>query len=154
MTRTRHLLAASASIALIALGVGCGDEESAQQKTTTTTFKKLNPPTTAPPATTKPTKKPTKTSADPDPATPVDGPVTGKTTDDGKSLFASTCGGCHTLAAAGTSGRVGPNLDDLRPAVDRVLAAIKAGPGVMPEELYDGADARAVAEFVAGSAGG
>ena len=30
----------------------------------------------------------------------------------GKAVFASAgCGGCHTLAAAGTSGNVGPNLD-------------------------------------------
>ncbi len=30
----------------------------------------------------------------------------------GKKLFASTCGSCHTLSAAGTSGVIGPNLDD------------------------------------------
>lgn len=30
----------------------------------------------------------------------------------GKVLFSSKCGICHTLAAAGTSGNVGPNLDD------------------------------------------
>jgi mono/diheme cytochrome c family protein len=30
----------------------------------------------------------------------------------GKQLFVQACGGCHTLADAGTSGTVGPNLDD------------------------------------------
>ncbi|MEX2612925.1 MAG: c-type cytochrome, partial [Gaiellaceae bacterium] len=31
----------------------------------------------------------------------------------GKQLFLdSTCGGCHTLADAGTRGTIGPNLDD------------------------------------------
>jgi mono/diheme cytochrome c family protein len=30
----------------------------------------------------------------------------------GKKLFTTTCGSCHTLAAAGTSGTIGPNLDD------------------------------------------
>ena len=30
----------------------------------------------------------------------------------GKTLFISKCGGCHTLAAAGTTGTIGPNLDD------------------------------------------
>jgi mono/diheme cytochrome c family protein len=30
----------------------------------------------------------------------------------GKVLFGTKCGICHTLAAAGTSGAVGPNLDD------------------------------------------
>jgi mono/diheme cytochrome c family protein len=29
----------------------------------------------------------------------------------GKTLFISTCGGCHTLADAGTKGQIGPNLD-------------------------------------------
>jgi mono/diheme cytochrome c family protein len=30
----------------------------------------------------------------------------------GKTLFSQNCGGCHTLADAGTTATVGPNLDD------------------------------------------
>ena len=30
----------------------------------------------------------------------------------GKKLFIQACGGCHTLADAGTSGSIGPDLDD------------------------------------------
>ena len=30
----------------------------------------------------------------------------------GKELFVNRCGGCHTLADAGTNGRIGPDLDD------------------------------------------
>jgi len=30
----------------------------------------------------------------------------------GKTLFSQNCGGCHTLADAGTTGNLGPNLDD------------------------------------------
>jgi len=30
----------------------------------------------------------------------------------GKKLFVQACGGCHTLADAGTNGTIGPNLDD------------------------------------------
>jgi mono/diheme cytochrome c family protein len=30
----------------------------------------------------------------------------------GKMLFQQKCGGCHTLANAGTTGVIGPNLDD------------------------------------------
>jgi mono/diheme cytochrome c family protein len=30
----------------------------------------------------------------------------------GRTLFVQKCGSCHTLAEAGTSGQVGPNLDD------------------------------------------
>lgn len=45
------------------------------------------------------------------------GGVTGTTPADGKKVFTGVggCGSCHTLAAAGTTGTVGPNLDkDLR----------------------------------------
>ena len=30
----------------------------------------------------------------------------------GKQLYVKACGGCHTLADAGTAGTIGPNLDD------------------------------------------
>jgi mono/diheme cytochrome c family protein len=36
----------------------------------------------------------------------------GADTNAGKQLFATNCGGCHTLADAGTTGTIGPNLDD------------------------------------------
>ena len=69
-----------------------------------------------------------------------------------KQLFQGQCGFCHTLAAAGTSGRVGPNLDRLRPTRQRVLDAIAAGgrrTGLMPPGLFTGRDALNVATFVA-----
>ena len=72
----------------------------------------------------------------------------------GKSTFASTCGGCHTLSAAGTNGQVGPNLDDMKPDEETVLSAIERGPGVMPENLLEGAKAEEVATYVAENAGG
>src|SRR5512144_1548577 len=74
----------------------------------------------------------------------------------GKDLFASTCGGCHTLAAAQTTGTVGPNLDDLKPDQATVQAAIQnggTGSGAMPANLLTGAEAQQVAAFVAASAG-
>ena len=42
------------------------------------------------------------------------------------------CGGCHTLAAAGSSGAGGPNLDYLRPSAGAVAAQVAAGGGGMP----------------------
>ena len=37
----------------------------------------------------------------------------------GEAVFAAAgCGGCHTLEAAGSSGSVGPNLDDAKPDHD------------------------------------
>lgn len=73
---------------------------------------------------------------------------------DPKQVFASTCGGCHTLAAADTSGKVGPNLDDLKPDAARVVQAIEGGPGSMPENLVEGEEAQSVADYVAENAGG
>ena len=72
---------------------------------------------------------------------------------DPKQVFANTCGGCHTLAAADTSGKVGPNLDELKPDAARVVRAIETGPSQMPENLLEGAQAQAVADYVAASAG-
>jgi cytochrome c553 len=72
------------------------------------------------------------------------------------STFASTCGSCHTLAAADTDATVGPNLDDLQPDSAMVMAAIEnggAGSGVMPAGLLSGEEAQAVADYVAKSAG-
>ena len=77
----------------------------------------------------------------------------GQTAGSGRELFANTCGGCHTLAAADTSGQSGPNLDDLQPDADRVRDAIAEGPGIMPENLYEGDEADQVAQFVADNAG-
>lgn len=68
--------------------------------------------------------------------------------------FATTCGGCHTLKAAGTNGQVGPNLDQLKPDAETVKDAIKRGPSVMPENLLKGAEADEVAQYVAENAGG
>jgi mono/diheme cytochrome c family protein len=72
----------------------------------------------------------------------------------GHDLFVSTCSSCHTLEAAGARGAVGPNLDDLSPSRETVLSAIAEGPSSMPANLLEGADAEAVADFVAESAGG
>ena len=52
----------------------------------------------------------------------------------GKTVFlgSAACGGCHTLADAGSSGNVGPNLDDLKPSAERVAAQVTNGGGAMP----------------------
>src|SRR3954449_5950364 len=75
----------------------------------------------------------------------------------GRHFFAKNCGTCHTLAAAQTAGRVGPNLDQLRPPEKLVLDAIDKGrargAGQMPAELLVGKEAEDVASFVAAVAG-
>lgn len=76
----------------------------------------------------------------------------------GKKVFLELsmpqCGLCHTLADAGATGPVGPNLDDLMPTADRVRTAVTNGIGPMPpnqdltKEQVD-----AVAAYVAAVAG-
>ena len=78
----------------------------------------------------------------------------GPTAASGEELFKQRCGSCHTLAAAGTDGTVGPNLDELAPDAARVQQAIEDAPGVMPENLAEGEEAQRIAEYVAGAAGG
>ena len=86
-----------------------------------------------------------------DPANPPKpAPPTGGETD-GKAIFASAgCGGCHTLAAAGSDGNVGPNLDQSQPSLELAIDRITNGQGGMPS--FDGQlseeQIQAVAEFV------
>lgn len=75
----------------------------------------------------------------------------------GRTLFVSTCGGCHALAEAKTTGTAGPNLDDLAPdeaLVEQAIAQGGTGSGVMPPGLLTGGDAKEVAAYVAAAAGG
>ena len=89
----------------------------------------------------------------------------------GKQLFVKTCGGCHTLKDAGTTGATGPNLDDafagakspnfaskdteqtIRDVVRGQIAYAEADPGTnhpgMPPDLLRGQDAKNVAAYVA-----
>jgi mono/diheme cytochrome c family protein len=51
----------------------------------------------------------------------------------GKQVFASAgCTGCHTLEAAGSSGNVGPNLDQAKPDRDLIHLRVTKGKGAMP----------------------
>ena len=78
----------------------------------------------------------------------------------GLELFQINCGACHTLAAAGTDGLVGPNLDERfgtgpksslqKSTYTTVLTTIQNGlRGRMPKGILQGAQAKAVAQFVA-----
>jgi len=75
----------------------------------------------------------------------------------GQDLFVDNCGTCHTLDAAGTQGSIGPNLDEAQVDEAEVLEVIAnggRGSGNMPANLVTGADAQAVAKFVAASGPG
>jgi cbb3-type cytochrome c oxidase subunit III len=74
---------------------------------------------------------------------------------DGKAIFKGECSSCHTLKAAGATGTVGPNLDQLKPAEARVVKQVTNGGAIMPafKGRLSPAQIRAVAKFVASSAG-
>jgi mono/diheme cytochrome c family protein len=60
-------------------------------------------------------------------------PAAGGSTAAGKAVFESAgCGSCHTLADAGTSGAVGPNLDEAMPPDELVVGRVTNGMGAMP----------------------
>src|SRR4051794_15640767 len=71
---------------------------------------------------------------------------------DGKAVFTARCGSCHTLSTAGTSGQVGPNLDDVSLDAAQIQQIVRNGRGGMPsfEGLSD-TEVQAVANFVAGT---
>ena len=51
----------------------------------------------------------------------------------GKAVFGSAgCSGCHTLADAHATGTVGPNLDQLKPALAKIIHQVNVGGGPMP----------------------
>ena len=67
----------------------------------------------------------------------------------GKAVFASAgCGGCHTLAAAGSGGNVGPNLDKAKPPTELVVTRVTKGQGVMPA-FADSLSAQQIADVAA-----
>jgi len=82
---------------------------------------------------------PASTSAAPSPSpsttapAPAPGPATKGDPAAGKAVFTSAgCSGCHTLKAAGATGNVGPNLDQLKPAEAIVVHQVENGGGAMP----------------------
>ena len=60
------------------------------------------------------------------------------------------CGVCHTLQAAGSSGDIGPNLDQLKSSMDRIVYVVTNGIGVMQawEGILSYEDIEAVAYYV------
>ncbi len=80
----------------------------------------------------------------------------GTTAAAGKLVFAKAgCGGCHTLKDAGSSGNVGPNLDQLKPSQAIVVKQVTNGGGGMPpfKGQLSPAEINAVAAYVSSVAG-
>ena len=104
-----------------------------------------------------------------------EGHVENASSGNGEALFKEHCGQCHTLADAGTQGRIGPNLDDafehvrsdepgqgfdestirdvVRGQIAYPVEEPPTGEPGMPADLVEGEDADAVASYVASVAG-
>jgi len=133
------------ALALVALvlavgfvAVGCGGEEEASPTPDTVTG------TTTETTTSETTTTETEPGGEGDAAA-------------GKEVFLGTsgCGTCHTLADAGTSGTVGPNLDDAQPSYDLVVDRVTNGLGGMPSfsSTLSEEDIQNVAAYVSSTAG-
>ena len=72
--------------------------------------------------------------------------------DMGKDVFLNkaNCGACHILIDAGTEGVIGPNLNQIKPDMNRVMSAVINGIGVMPpfKDMLSLAEIEAVAHYV------
>ena len=60
------------------------------------------------------------------------------------------CGACHTLQAAGSEGQIGPDLDVLKPQMNKIIAVVTNGIGVMQawEGILSYEEIEAVAYYV------
>ena len=78
----------------------------------------------------------------------------------GRKLFTESavpaCALCHTLKEAGSSGAVGPVLDEIKPDAGRVARALRDGLGQMPAygKALTEAQIAALALYVSKASGG
>lgn len=102
------LIAALALVLGVAAGCGGGDEASPTAETVEGTL-------------------PEGTTEE-EPASTVEGDANA-----GEAVYVEGgCGGCHTMEAAGSSGSIGPNLDESQPDMGLVVDRVTNGAGAMP----------------------
>ncbi|MGH3133553.1 MAG: c-type cytochrome [Gaiellaceae bacterium] len=153
--RRAALLLVFATLALAAgfAVAGCGGEEEATPTPDTVTG-----PVTTDTETTETTETETTETETTETETTETEPTGEGDAAAGKEIFlgAGGCGSCHTLADAGTSGTIGPNLDDAQPSFDLAVDRVTNGQGAMPsfqgqlseQQITD------VATYVSSAAGG
>lgn len=88
---------------------------------------------------------------------PSKGGETASVSTEGREIFGTNCASCHTLAAAGAEGTVGPNLDELKPSMVTVEQQVINGGGPMPafgkNHTLTTEEIKSVSTYVAESAG-
>jgi mono/diheme cytochrome c family protein len=125
------LVILAGALGLAVVGCGGGEESSATPETVTGTL----PTETTDTETTETTQtETTETTETTDTETTTTEPTAEGDPVAGKEVFlgASACGGCHTLADAGSGGAVGPNFDESMPSYELALDRVTNGQGGMP----------------------
>ena len=132
MRRIALVLAALVLVLTTGLAAGCGSEEEATPTPDTITGTVTTDTTET--DTTETTETETTETETTETETTDTEPVGGGDPAAGKEIFLGVggCGSCHTFADAGTSGSIGPNLDDAAPSLDLALDRITNGQGAMP----------------------
>lgn len=155
MRRTALVLVVlTGALGLTAAGCGGEEEASPTPETVTGTLptETTTTDTTETDTTETETTDTTETETTTEPAAEGD-PVAGKEV----FLGSSACGGCHTLADAGTSGTVGPNLDESKPSFDLVVERVTNGTSAGMPPFKDTLSAQQIADvaaYVSTAAGG
>jgi mono/diheme cytochrome c family protein len=133
------LVALGFALLVAVAGCGGGEETTASPETVTGTVPtetETEPTETQTETETEPTEtetdtetQPTETETETETQPPAEGdPAAGRQV----FLGPGGCGSCHTLADAGTTGTVGPNLDDSQPSFELALDRVTNGQGAMP----------------------
>jgi cytochrome c553 len=119
-----------AAIGIAAAGCGGEEEASPSPETVSGSVATSTTSTTTTPSTTTTTGQTGSSST----STTTTGTAGKGNPAAGKSIFTGSagCTNCHTLADAGSTGTVGPNLDDAKPPFDLVVDRVTNGKGVMP----------------------
>jgi cytochrome c6 len=145
----------AAQMTAVLLLAEVGEEEVAHEETQPTEPGPTEPTPTGPaPTAPTPTEEETTGTTDTTGTTETSGaagdPVAGK------AVFASAgCASCHTLADAGSTGTVGPNLDATKPSYDKAVERVTNGASPMPsfKDTLSEQQIKDVAAYVSSVAG-
>lgn len=119
----RRIALAVAALVFVLGVAACGGEEEVSPEPDTTTGEITTTETDT-----------TETETDETETETTDGGATEGDPVAGKEVFLGSagCGSCHTFADAGTSGTIGPNLDDSMPSFELAVDRVTNGAGAMP----------------------
>jgi len=122
-----------AVVAALAVGLaGCGYEGQTTASPETVEGKAPRPTETTPTETTTTETTEAETTETTETTTTETTPAPEGDAAAGKIVFTTNCGSCHVLSDAGTSGTVGPNLDESQPDAALVVERVTNGQGIMP----------------------